>query len=200
MDSRVKILGGTLILALIYIIFLKGCGDKHTCLKTEIIEVDTVRNEITIDTIVIVNTDTVYKYISVKVPVPYLDTIYVSKAVDNFDDFIVEQPWIYEDTIRDDTMSINYWIRSWGYIDSISVGYRPLARYYIEEKSVLELEVTKRKRFQGFYFGMDIGVGKDGLRHVAPMLELSTAKTNYNAGFDFNDKAVIIGARFKIGK
>jgi len=200
MDNASKILGGALILALIYIIFLKGCGDKHSCPKSEIVLVDTVRNEITIDTIRIVNTDTIYKYISIKVPVPYRDTVYLKDNYDNFDDFTVERPWIYEDTISDDTMSINYWVRSWGYIDSISVGYRPLAQYYIEKKSVLELEVTKRKAFNGFYFGMDVGIGKDGLSHVAPMLEVSTAKINYNGGFDFNDKAVIVGARFKIGK
>ncbi|MCH7517969.1 MAG: hypothetical protein IH964_02930 [Candidatus Dadabacteria bacterium] len=31
MDNLNKILGGLLIAALIYIIFLKGCGDKHSC-------------------------------------------------------------------------------------------------------------------------------------------------------------------------
>ena len=198
MDSKVKILGGTLILALIYIIFLKGCGDKHSCPTYEIIEVDTIRNEITIDTIVIVNTDTVYKYISIKVPVPYRDTIYVPKVIDSFDDFITEQPWIYEDTIRDDTMSINYWIRSWGYIDSISVGYRPLARYYIEEKSVLELQVTKRKRFNGMYGGFDVGVSKSGIVHFSPTLEASGQRFSVNIGYDVYDKAFIGGIKTRI--
>ena len=200
MDNLSKILGGLLIIALIYIVFMQGCN-KHKFTNPEIIEIDTVRNEITVDTIRVINTDTVYKYISIKVPVPYRDTGYVPKeTIDNFDDFTIKQPWIYEDTIRDDTMSINYWIRSWGYIDSISVGYRPLAQYYIEEKSVLELEVTKKKRFNGFYMGLDVGIGKDGLTHTAPMMELSTAKVNYNAGFDLMDKSVIFGVRVGINK
>ena len=199
MDNWHKILGSIALGALIYIVFMQGCNG-HKCPKSEIIQIDTVRNDITIDTIRIVNTDTVYKYISVRVPVPYHDTIYIKDNYDNFDDLTVERPWIYSDTISDDTMSINYWIRSWGYIDSISVGYRPLAQYYIEKKSVLELEVTKKKAFNGIYLGMDIGVAKDGLTHVAPMIEVSTAKINYNAGFDFNDKSVIVGARFKLGK
>jgi len=152
MTNLNKILGGSLIIALIYIAFMQGCnGNKSS--KGDIISVDTVRNEITIDTIRIVNTDTVIKYISIKVPVPYLDTSYVPKEVTdvNFDDFTIERPWIYVDTIYDDTMSINYWIRSLGYIDSISIGYRPLSKYYIETKSVLELEVTKKKLFNGIY-------------------------------------------------
>lgn len=202
MDNTSKILGVSLILTLIYIIFLKGCGDKHSCPKSEIIEVDTVRNEITIDTIRIVNTDTIYKYISIKVPVPYHDTTFESKVVtvDNFDDFITEQPWIYQDTIRDDTMSINYWIRSWGYIDSISVGYRPLAQYYIEKKSVLELEVVKKKRFNGFYVGMDVDIRESGVTRPTPVIEVSTAKVNYSLGYNVSDKELRAGLRFKLGK
>lgn len=198
MTNTNKILGGLLIAALIYIALMEGCNNRWS--KPEIVRVDTVRNEITTDTIVIINTDTVIKYISINVPVPYLDTTYVPKTVTvvNFDDFTIERPWIYQDTITDDTMSINYWIRSLGYIDSISIGYRPLAQYYIETKSVLELEVTKQKRFNGIYGGFDVGVSKLGIVHFSPTIEASGQRFSVNIGYDVYDKAFIGGVKTRI--
>lgn len=197
MDNWHKILGGIALAALIYIIFMQGCN-SHKCPDPEIVEV------IKRDSITHVDTNyfdtTIVKYLTVRVPVPYYDTIHESiYTVEDFDDF-TEYAQIYEDTVSDDTIYINYRIKVWGFIDTIDIGYKVFTPYSIVKTTTIETEVVKKKAFNGIYFGMDIGVGKDGLKHVAPMIEVSTAKTNYNMGFDFNDKAVIVGARFKIGK
>ena len=111
MDSRVKILGGTLILALIYIIFLKGCGDKHSCPDPEVVTIINVDSSTYVDTIRFDTTD--FKYITVRIPQYYYDTIRVSPDnLEDFDesdcDFILNYASIYEDTIKNDTISIYY--------------------------------------------------------------------------------------------
>lgn len=192
-----KVLGGALILALIYIIFMQGCGRQGG--NSVIIEIDTVLNETVIDTNWFDTTR--YKYITVNIPKYYYDTVSIS--VDNFDnqdDFYVEYASIYEDTIKNDTISLYYRAKVWGFMEELKLGYKIFTPYSIVKSTTIQTEIVKKKRFQGFYLGMDIGIGKDGLTHVAPMLEISTAKINYNAGFDLNDKSVIIGARFKLGK
>ena len=203
MDNWHKILGSIALSALIYIVFMQGCGSRSNK-GAEIIYRDTIINEVFIDTIWLPTEDTIYKYITVRIPKPYFDTITVyntvlSYTIEDFEDFIA-RPQIYTDSVSDDTVSIAYKAVVWGYLEDMDLGYKVDQRYTIVETRTLETEVTKKKRFQGIYFGMDVGAGKDGLTHVAPMLELSTAKTNYNAGIEFNDKAVIVGARFKIGK
>ena len=197
MDNWHKILGSIALGALIYIVFLQGCG-SHKCPESEIVEI------IKRDSITHIDTNyfdtTIVKYLTVRVPIPYYDTIYESiYKVEDFDDF-TEYAQIYEDTVSDDTISINYRIKVWGFIDKMEIGYKVFTPFSIVKTTTIETEVVKKKRFNGIYFGMDVGIGKDGLTHVAPMLELSTAKINYNGGFDFNDKSVMFGARFKIGK
>ena len=206
MNNLNKILGGLLVVALVYIVFLQGCRGKRE-IKTEtvtIIRIDSV-TVTTIDTIRFDTTD--FKYITVKIPQYYYDTIRASYYLEDFDesdcDFILKYASIYEDTIKNDTISIFYRARVRGYLDELTMGYKIFTHFYIEKTTLIETEVIKelkKKAFQGFYVGMDLGIGKDGLTHVAPMLEVSTAKVNYNAGFDLNDKAVIVGARFKLGK
>lgn len=197
MDNWHKILGGIALSALIYIVFMQGCQRQGG--NSVIIEVDTVLNETVIDTNWFDTTR--YKYITVNIPKYYYDTVSIS--VDNFDnqdDFYVEYASIYEDTIKNDTISLYYRAKVWGFMEELKLGYKIFTPYSIEKTTTIQTEIVKKKAFQGFYLGMDIGIGKDGLTHVAPMLEVSTAKTNYNAGFDLNDKSVIIGARFKLGK
>ncbi len=204
MSTLEKILGGLLIGALIYIIFLEGCGNKHSCPKSEIIEVDTVLNETVIDTNFF---DTiVYKYITVNVPKPYYDTVKIPMPI-NFNDlgetdfdFMMKYPAIYQDTIKNDTISIFYRAKVRGYLDDLTLGYKIFTPYYIEKTTTIQTEVTKKKRFQGFYLGMDIGIIKDSLSHVTPTLEASFRRFNYNVGFDLMDRDIIIGMRAKLGK
>lgn len=199
MGNLNKILGGLLIAALIYIIFLNGCGN-HKCPKSEIVEV-IKRDSIThIDTIRF--DTTVVKYLTAPVPVPYYDTIskFASPRVDDFDDLLNERPMVYQDTVSDDTVSINYRIKVWGFIDKIDIGYKVFTPYSIVKTTTIETEVVKKKAFNGFYLGMDLGIIKDSLSHLTPTLEASFRRFNCNVGFDLMDKDIIVGARFKIGK
>ena len=201
MDSKVKILGGLFIIALIYIIFLKGCGSKDViCPEIDIVKIDTVRYEVVIDTIYDTVTVAKYKYITVEIPIPYNDITEKINPSDNFDDFVTEHPWIYEDSISDDTVSIHYRIRTWGAIDDIELGYKVLTSFYIKERSILETEVTKKKRFNGIYGGFDIGVSKLGIMHFSPTLEASGQRFSVNIGYDVYDKAFIGGIKTRIGK
>ena len=207
MDNLNKILGSLLVVALLYIVFLQGCGGKRE-VKTEVVTITVV------DSVTVVDTNyfdtTSFKYVTVNISMPYYDTVRIAipsgNYFEDFDDresdcdFILKYPAIYEDTIKNDTISIYYRATVRGYLDELKIGYKIFTPYYIEKITTIETEVVKRKAFNGFYLGMDMGIGKDGLTHVAPMLEVSTAKINYNAGFDFNDKSVIVGLRFKLGK
>jgi len=201
MDNTSKILGGLLIVALIYIVFLEGCGGSGG--SGVIITSDTVYIETnTTDTIIVPVAKIVLKYIETKIPVPYLDTTSELAISDSFDDFVSERPMIYQDTISDDSIMIHYKIRTWGFIDKIDIGYSVLNRYYIKERSVLEKIVTKEKirRFQGIYVGLDVNISDTALTHPTPILELSMRKVNYNIGYDFKDKAIRAGIRVKLGK
>ena len=207
MDNWHKILAGLLVSALIYIILMQGCGigrGDSNCPEIDTTAIDTVRYESFVDTIWLHNEDTIYRYISVKVPVPYYDTVYVPDEAgpvvfDEFDDILLEQPWVYKDSVSDDTISIVYEIRTWGHLENIKLGYRPLARYYIEKRSILETAVTKTKRpGRSLYAGLNVGINKTGLSHLAPMFEFVTPKTAYNLGYDITDKAVIGGVKFRL--
>lgn len=197
MDNLNKILGGLLIAALIYIIFLKGCSN-HSCPEPEIVEV-IKRDSIThIDTIRF--DTTVVKYLTVRVPMPYYDTIHESiYKVEDFDDF-TEYAQIYEDIVSDDTVSINYKIKVWGFIDTMEIGYRVFAPYSIVKTTTIQTEVVKKKAFNGIYGGMDVDVGKDGFKRPTPVIEVSTDKINYNLGYNVVDKELRAGIRFRIGK
>ena len=204
MNNLNKILGGLLVVALVYIVFLQGCGGKRE-VKTQVVTIIRVDSSTYIDTVSFDTTS--FKYITVRIPQYYYDTIRVLDYLEDFDesdcDFILNYASIYEDTIKNDTISIYYRAKVRGYLDELTLGYKIFTPYYIQKTTLIETEVTKelkKKAFQGFYVGMDVGIGKDGLTHVAPMLEVSTTKVNYNAGFDLNDKSVIVGARFKLGR
>ncbi|MGR3177841.1 MAG: hypothetical protein ACUZ8E_07265 [Candidatus Anammoxibacter sp.] len=203
MDNWHKGLGGLLVLALIYILFLQQCGSK--C-NPEIIEVDTVLNVTVYDTTWYDTTR--YKYLTVIIPKPHYDTIRIpAKILDNyfneFDDFFdndFQYPAIYEDTITNDTISIYYRAKVTGSLDEFTLGYKIYAPFYIESITTIQTQITRRKRFQGFYLGLDVGGNMQSFNHFAPMLELSTHRYNYNAGFNLMNKSVIVGMRVKIGK
>lgn len=203
MDSKKlnKILAVLLGAALIYIIILQGCGSGSNG-SGEVIYRDTVKYEAFIDTIWLPTEDTIYKYITVKVPKPYFDTTYVvdtiqKYTIEDFEDFIA-RPQIYEDTISDDTVSIYYKAVVWGYMEDIKLGYKPEQQYTIVETRTLETNTTKVKQPLGLYIGLDAAANAGGLTHLAPMVELATAKMTYNAGYDLNDQSFVIGARARI--
>ena len=165
MNNLNKILGGLLVVALVYIVFLQGCRGKRE-IKTEtvtIIRIDSV-TVTTIDTIRFDTTD--FKYITVKIPQYYYDTIRASYYLEDFDesdcDFILKYASIYEDTIKNDTISIFYRARVRGYLDELTMGYKIFTPCYIEKTTLNETEVIKelkKKACQGFYVGMDLGIG-----------------------------------------
>jgi len=200
MSNLSKVLGGLLIGALIYIIFLTGCGggSSNEVIKTVYVETtktDTIEVRIPVKEIEL-------KYIKVKIPVPYLDTTASTPdkpTIEDFDDFIRERPMVYQDTISDDSVLIHYRIRTWGFIDKMDIGYSVRSRYYIKEKTIVEKIVTKKKRFQGFYLGLDVNISDSALTHPTPIIELSTRRINYNIGYDFKDKTIRAGIRLRIG-
>lgn len=206
MTSTNKILGGLLIVALIYIALMQGCGggwgNGSVIVKSDTVRIETIR----VDTIRVPVEKLVTKTIFVKVPVPYIDTTsdlaIRELTIDDFDDLVHERPMIYQDTVSDDTIAIHYRIRTWGFVDKIELGYTIKNQYYIKERQVIETQITNTtaRRFNGFYLGMDVGIIKDSLSHVTPVLEASFRRFNYNIGFDLMDKDIIVGAKFKLGK
>lgn len=196
MDSKKlnKILGGALILALVYIIFLQGCGNRSS--DSIVVEVDTVLNETVIDTNWFDTTR--YKYITVNIPKYYYDTVNIS--VDNFDnnEFEVEYASIYEDTIKNDTISLYYRAKVWGFMEELKLGYKIFTPYSIEKITTTKIEVTKKKRFNGIYGGFDVGVSKLGIVHFSPTIEASGQRFSVNIGYDVYDKAFIGGVKTRI--
>ena len=202
MDNLNKILGGLLVVALVYIVFLQGCGGKRV-IETEVVTIIRVDSSTFVDTVKFEVKE--FKYVTVKIPIPYYDTIKVSSDnLEDFDesdcDFILKYASIYEDTIKNDTISIYYRAKIRGYLDELTLGHKIFTPFYIEKTTLIETEVVKNKRFQGFYLGLDVGGNMQSFNHLAPMLELSTQRYNYNAGFNLMNKSLIVGMRVKIGK
>ena len=147
MDCWHKALGGLLVLALIYILFLQQCGSGQRC--PEIIKIDTVLNVTVYDTTWYDTTR--YKYLTVNIPKPYYDTTRIpAKILDNYfdefnneDDFVLKYAAIYEDSIKNDTISIYYRAKVRGYLDEFTLGYKIFATYYIERITTIETEITK---------------------------------------------------------
>lgn len=198
MDNWHKTLGGLLIMALIYIVFLQQCGTE--C-KPEIVEVDTVENVTVYDTTW--HNTTRYNYITVKIQKPYFDTIQIFRGpiftgTENFDipDDKFMFPSIYKDTVNNDTISLYYKARVRGYLDDLTLGYKIYTPFYIEKTTIVQ--TVKKNRFKGFYIGLDAGANKDGLSHFAPTLELAAGRFSYNLGFNIVNQSVIGGMRRKI--
>ena len=198
MDKWHKILGGALLLTLIYIIILQGCGTGPRGGAREEIKV-VVRDSVHIDT----NwyDTTVFKYLTVKIPKPYFDTTRILLPVyteNNFDQ-MMRHPSIYEDsTVKDDTVTIYYKATIRGYLDDLKLGYKIYKPYLINKTRTVETEITKIKRPWSIYAGLDAGANKDGLIHLSPMLELATPKMTYQAGYDMVDQGFVIGVKAKI--
>ena len=173
MDNLHKGLGGTLILALIYIVFLQQCRSPEIA-ETETIRTDTIKNTIDYTWL---DTNT-FKLIPAIVPKPiYLtaktDTEAILKALnidlsiseiknEDFDqDFILKYPATYQDIISDDTVSIHYTAKIRGYLDDIKIGYKLLQPFLVERTTLIETEVTKKgKGCTGLYIGLDVGGNK----------------------------------------
>lgn len=189
MDNWQKVSWGLLVLALLYIVFLQQC---NKC-DPEYIEIDTVSNVTVIDTHWFDTTR--YRYITVSIPKPYYDTVEIARPAGNYfddfneseDDFVLKYAAIYEDTIKNDTISIYYRAKVRGYLDELKLGYKIYAPFYIESITTIQTEITREKRFKGLYLGLDVGGNKSQFSHFSPTLELATRKYNYNVGYNLMD-------------
>ena len=198
MDGWHKALGGLLVLALIYILFLQQCGSGKRC--PEIIKIDTVLNITVYDTTWYDTTR--YKYLTVNIPKPYYDTVLIQREnfdeLDSEDNFVLKYAAIYEDSIKNDTISIYYRAKVRGYLDEFTLGYKIFAPYYIESITTIETEITKERRFKGFYAGLDVGGNKSSFTHFSPTLELATRRYNYNIGYNLMDNSLIVGVKVRL--
>lgn len=201
MDGWHKALGGLLVLALIYILFLQQCGSGQR--YPEIIKIDTVLNVTVYDTMWYDTTR--YKYLTVNIPKPYYDTVRIDMPGNYFDEFnesednfVLKYPAIYEDSIKNDTISIYYRAKIRGYLDEFTLGYKIFAPYYIESITTIQTEITKERRFKGFYAGLDVGGNKSSFTHFSPTLELATRRYNYNIGYNLVDNSLIVGMRARL--
>ena len=207
MNNTSKILGGLLLIALIYIVFLQGCGGKRK-VETEVVTITRIDSVTVVDTVKFKVKE--FEYVTVNIPVPYYDTVRIAIPSGNYFDFdesdcefILKYASIYEDTIKNDTISLYYRAKVRGYLDELTLGYKIFTPFYIEKTTIIETEITKeakKKAFNGLYLGMDVGIGKDGFKRPTPVIEVSTNKVNYNLGYNVVDKEVRAGIRIKIGK
>lgn len=198
MDNLHKGLGGALLLALIYIIFLQQCRSPET---SEIVSIDTLRYETVYDTIW--KDTTRFKYVYRSVPKPYYDTILVKISdFEDFDqdkDFILKYPATYQDIITDDTVSIHYTAKIRGYLDDIKIGYKLLQPFLVERTTLIETEVTKKaKGCTGLYIGLDVGGNKESFGYFKPEVTLSLKKSHYSIGYNIPDKSITAGIKVKI--
>ena len=198
-DSRHKILAGLLVAALIYIIFLQGCGKQINEPTETIISIDTVLYETVYDTTW--HDTTTFKYITVKVPIPYYDTTFVYESVYSANDFdqIMKHPSIYEDSmIQDDTVHLSYRATVRGYLDHLEIGYKIVSPFVVSSTTTIATEITKIKQPISFYMGLDAGANASGPTYFAPMAEIVTPRMSFNGGFDIINKSVIVGIRTRI--
>ena len=202
MDNSSKILGGLLAVAILIIILMRGCGEPRQNIGGEIVvKVDTVRYETVYDTNWYDTTK--FKYITVNVVKPYYDTTIVYKSVYTANDFdqIMSHPSIYEDsTIKDDTVTIYYKATVRGFLDDLKLGYKIYKPSLISKTTILETEITKAKKFNGFYLGLNAGTRLDsvGLFSFTPMLEASFRNINVELGYDIVDGSIEFGIKRRI--
>ena len=210
MNKLSKGLSIALLIAIV-VIFLQRCGSD--CPELIIDEKVVVSHTTERDSQIVEIEVLKYKYIDVEVPkyryYNIFDTTYILTFMDedspvffddDFDDLISESR-IYEDSITDDTVSIHYKIKIYGPLEGISLGYKVHKGYLITKTEIIETEVTKKiKHKLGIYAGLDVGGNLGELNHFTPMIELSTWKWNYNAGYNLMNNSIIFGARIRIGK
>lgn len=207
MDNGHKILGGILVAALIYIIFLQGCGNdpcpeiKDTTIVTTVIDTNWF------DT-------TKVHWTSQSVPIPYFDTMYSPEIAaliekgrnafvkdEDFDQaFILKYPAIYIDTIRFDTVELYYRAKVRGYLDVIKIGYRLRKPFSVTRTDVFQVNVSEptKNRYTALYLGMDVGGNKDSFNHFKPELTLSLKNTSYSIGYNIPDKSITAGGKIRI--
>lgn len=198
MDKLHKGLAIALLIA-IAVIFLQKCGSD--CPELIVGKKEIVSHVIHYDTVLVEIETPVYRYFKVPVPTPYRDTVtFLSFMDEDFDDLPLDI-MIYEDSVKDDTVTIYYRLKVRGVLDQIGIGYGLHKSYLITKTETIETEVTKRiKHKLGIYAGLDVGGNLNELNHFTPIIELSTWKWNYNVGYNLMNKSVIIGARIRIGK
>lgn len=194
MDRWHKILIGGFILALIYIIYLQGCGKKPSKIDRFVIK-DTTVISIVYDT----NwyDTTVFKYIYKPIPKPYFDTTYSPDILEliergrkafaeneDFDqDFILKYPAIYEGVISDDTVKITYRAEVRGYLDNMKIGYKVLQPYSLTRTEIINIKVLKKeKSFKGLYIGADFESDIDSLMYFEPELSIIFGKWEFSGG------------------
>ena len=185
-----------------FLISWKGCGNRfidnpqETVTHIDTVTYETVRDTTWYDT-------TRFKEIIVRVPVPYYDTTIVYESVYTQNDFdqLMRHPSIYEDSmIHDDTVHLKYRATVRGYLDKMELGYKIVSPFLIESNTILETEVTKVKRFNGFYLGLNAGSRLDsvGVASLTPMIELSWRNLSVEAGYDIVDGSIEIGVKRRI--
>ena len=197
-DSRHRILGGLLAVAIIVIVLMRGCGPVNDTTET-VIRIDTVLHETVYDTTWY--DTTIFKYITVRVPVPYYDTtiVYESMYTQNDFDQMMKHPSIYEDSIiKDDTIHLKYRATVRGYLDKMELGYKIVKPFLVESNTVTDIEITKVKRPISFYIGLNAGANASGPTQFSPMAELATRKMSYSLGYDILSSSVVVGIKAHI--
>lgn len=194
MDKWHKILMGGFLLALIYIIYLQGCGKKPSS-KTDFQIKDTTIITVVYDTSWY--DTTVFKYIYSHIPQPYFDTAYSPEILaliekgrqafaegEDFDqDFLLKYPAIYEDIISDDTVKITYRAEVRGFLDTIKIGYKILQPYSLTRTEIINIKVLKKeKSFKGLYIGADFESDIDSLMYFEPELSIIFGKWEFSGG------------------
>jgi len=181
----------------LYIIFLKACDKK--CPETEVDVSSKTTTNTFYDTIW--QDSTRFHDIPIRVPVPYYqDTTFVEVIDSNkpiFDD--VKMISIYEDSITDDTVSIQYKLTVLGEVKDIKIGYKLLSPLYLKETTIEKTEIIKsaNPRLNSLFIGVDIG-GNLKTTHIIPEIELHRKKSGFSLGYNLIDKSVMIGLKHKI--
>lgn len=196
-DKWHKILGGLLIAALIYIVFLQGCGGDR-CPEIE----DSTHTEIHIDTVPF---DTaVFTYHDVPVPKPYYvpiyDTISIYDTTEPDFNNILDYYSIYIDTLRDSIMDIFYEVIVRGYMDSIKIERKINQPYsLVKTKTVTTLStIIEKKPRYGLYIGLDVGGNENSFGYFKPELTLSSQRGHYSIGYNIPDKSITAGVKIKL--
>lgn len=157
------------------------------------------KNIISSDTTTVITYDTTwfdttrFHSVSVPAPVTYYDTTYI-KIVG--EDTTVINASIYQDTVKNDSVSIFYKAEVFGTLNDLQLGYK-LTYPTINRTETITIENTTQRPLRSFYLGVEADITH---------LNYFAAKATFNmdngwsieGGYDFKGKSIILGGKRRI--
>lgn len=180
MKLDLKFITILVLVGIIIILSMRGCNKTDIIIKTDTVQVTTIRY----DTIPI--HDTVYVTQTIRIPTP---EILVVK-----DDTIYN----YVDTVNYENLGITYNLRTRGVVERFDLGFfdlRPQIIKTIDNTVTITTKITKYRR--GLYIGGYIG-GNETSFDVGPQISYLNRKWLYGINYGISAKSFSISIQHKL--